>query len=214
MESQVCAACLPTVAIDMLGNIIWIGPLAPGTSADVLIWGGYGPSRTRGYFFHFEVGGHDGGDKGRIHVIVPFIGRKNGTLTAANNLTMTCTGGIGHTLSNYLLACGIGVCLGTSGVVAPMSCTSQSVFCCIIRNFAFAGRSVTPPLDQGGMSCLMFGLTKARRPPRKMGQRMRQKCVCCVVRSAPPSQLVMSLRSTIVLNVLTPTLMGAMLFVK
>ena len=71
-----------TVAVDMLGNIIWICPLAPGTSADVLIWDGYGPSRTRGDFFDFEVGGHDGAYKGRIHVIVPFIGRKNGTLTA------------------------------------------------------------------------------------------------------------------------------------
>ena len=66
----------------MLGNIIWICPLAPGTSADVLIWDGYGPSRTLGDFFDFEVGGHDGAYKGRIHVIVPLIGRKNGTLTA------------------------------------------------------------------------------------------------------------------------------------
>ena len=66
----------------MLGNIIWICPLAPGTSADVVIWDGYGPSRTQGDFFDFEVGGHDGAYKGRIHVIVPFIGRKNGTLTA------------------------------------------------------------------------------------------------------------------------------------
>ena len=49
---------------------------------------------------------------------------------------------------------------------------------------------------------------------RKMRQRMRQKCVCCVARSAPPSQFVMSVRSTIVLNVLTPTLVGPMLFVK
>ena len=42
---------------------------------------------------------------------------------------------------------------------------------------------------------------------------MRKKCVCCVARSAPPSQLVMSVRSTIVLNVLTPTLVGPMMFV-
>ena len=54
----------------MLGNIIWICPLAPGTSADVLIWDGYGPSRTRGDFFDFEVGGHDGAYKGQIHVII------------------------------------------------------------------------------------------------------------------------------------------------
>ena len=90
-----------------------------------------------------------------------------------------------------------------------MSCTSQFVFCCILRNFAFAGKSVTPPMDHGSMSRLMFGLTTATRPPCKMRQRMRQKCVCCVVRSAPPSQFVMSVR-----NVLTPTLVGAMLFVK
>ena len=35
-----------TVAIDMLGNIVWVCPLAPGTSADVLIWDGYGPSAS------------------------------------------------------------------------------------------------------------------------------------------------------------------------
>ena len=100
-------------------------------------------------------------------------------------------------------------------MAAPMSCTSQSVFCCILHNFASEGKSVTPPpMDHGSMSRLMFGLTKATRPPCKMRQRMRQKCVCCVVKSTPPSQFVMSVRSTIVLNVLTPTLVGAMLFVK
>ena len=52
------------------------------TSADILIWDWYGPSRTRGDFFDFEIGGHDGPYKGRIHVIVPFIGRKNGILTS------------------------------------------------------------------------------------------------------------------------------------
>ena len=31
------------VAVDMLGDIIWICPLTPGTSADVLFWDGYGP---------------------------------------------------------------------------------------------------------------------------------------------------------------------------
>ena len=63
------------------------------------------------------------------------------------------------------------------------------------------------------MSRLMFGLTKATRPPRKMRQRMRQKCVCCVANGAPP-QFVMSVSSTIVMNVLAPTLVGPMLFVK
>ena len=70
----------------------------------------------------------------------------------ANDVTMTCTGGIGHTLSSCLLGCGI--------------------------------------------------------------QDEAEVCVCCVARSAPPLQLVMSVRSTVVLNVLTPTLLGPMLFVK
>ena len=43
---------------------------------------------------------------------------------------------------------------------------------------------------------------------------MRQMCVCCVAGSAPPLQFVMSVRSTIALNALTPTLVGPMLFVK
>ena len=37
-----------------------------------------GPSRTRGGFFDFEVGGHDGAYKDRVHMIVRFVGRKNG----------------------------------------------------------------------------------------------------------------------------------------
>ena len=43
---------------------------------------GWDGSRTRGDFFDFEVGGHDGAYKGWIHVIVPLIGRKNATLMA------------------------------------------------------------------------------------------------------------------------------------
>ena len=38
--------------------------------------------------------------------------------------------------------------------------------------------------------------------------------VHCVVTSAPPSQFVVSVRSTIVVNVLTPTLVGMILFIK
>ena len=30
-------------------------------------------------------------------------------------------------------------------LAAPVSCTNQSVFCCMLRNFAFGGKSVTPP---------------------------------------------------------------------
>ena len=34
-------------------------------------------------------------------------------------------------------------------MAAPMSCTSQSVFCCILHNFASGGKSVTPPPPYG-----------------------------------------------------------------
>ena len=56
------------------------------------------------------------------------------------------------------------------------------------------------------MSCLMYGLKKATQPPCKMRERMRQRCVLCVVKNAPPSQFVESVRSIVVRNVLTSTL--------
>ena len=65
-----------TVAIDSLGNIVWICPLAPGTSADVLIWDREGPKRVKGHYMDYEIGSMDGAYKGRLHVAWPFIGRK------------------------------------------------------------------------------------------------------------------------------------------
>ena len=96
----------------------------------------------------------------------------------------------------------------------PMSCTSLCVFCCISCNFAFGGRSVALLMDHGSMSHLTFGLIKATQPPREMRERMGQMCVPCVFRSAPPSQLVVSAKSIIAMNVLIPTLVGIKLFVK
>ena len=57
----------------------WVWPLELGLRTPTLRCGHLsGPSRTRGVFFDFEVGGHDGTYKGRVHVIVPFVGRKKG----------------------------------------------------------------------------------------------------------------------------------------
>ena len=59
--------------------LVW--PLELGSRTPTLRCGHLsGPSCTRGGFFHFEVGGHYGAYKGRVHVIVPFVGRKNGKL--------------------------------------------------------------------------------------------------------------------------------------
>ena len=56
-------------------------PLKLGLRTPTLRWGHLnGPSRTRGGFCDFEVGGHDGAYKGRVHMIVRFVGRKNGNL--------------------------------------------------------------------------------------------------------------------------------------
>ena len=98
-----------------------------------------------------------------------------------------------------------------SSVAALMSCTNPCVFCCISRNFAFGGRSVTHLMGHGTMSRLMFGLMKASQPPRKMRERMRQMCLCYAARSAPPSQFVVSSLSE---NVLMPTLVGNKLFIR
>ena len=54
----------------------------------------------------------------------------------------------------------------------------------------------------------------ASRPPRKRRERERQMCVPCAVRGTPPSQLVVSARSIIVMNVLMPTLVGNKLFIR
>ena len=43
---------------------------------------------------------------------------------------------------------------------------------------------------------------------------MRQRCVLCVVTSAPPSQFVVSATSIIVQNVLYPGVVGIILFVR
>ena len=58
---------------------VFVWPLELGLRTPTLRCGHVsGPSRTRGGFFDFEVGGRDGAYKGRVHVIVPFVGRKNG----------------------------------------------------------------------------------------------------------------------------------------
>ena len=62
-------------AIDALGNIVWICNLNPGTTPDVIIWDKEGPQRSRGQFFYFELGNHDGAYKGRNFSAVPYIGR-------------------------------------------------------------------------------------------------------------------------------------------
>ena len=52
--------CKVAVAIDSLGSIVWICPLAPSTSADVLIWGREDPQQTKGHFTDYEFGPNKG----------------------------------------------------------------------------------------------------------------------------------------------------------
>ena len=55
-------------------------PLEFGLRTATLVCGHLSPSCTTGGFFDFEVRGHDGAYKGRVHVIFPFVGQKNGKL--------------------------------------------------------------------------------------------------------------------------------------
>ena len=150
--------------------------------------------------------------------LVPFMGRKLGTLTARQQCYNDVHGWYRASIEQLFAR------LWHWGLVrniwrgAPNELHQSFRILLHFTQFCIRRQVRHPPYgpstDHGGMFSLMFGLTKATRPPRKMRQRMRQKCVCCVARSAPPLQFVMSVRSTIVLNVLTPTLVGPMLFVK
>ena len=94
-----------------------------------------------------------------------------------------------------------------------MSCTSQCVFCCILHNFAFGGKSVTPPYGprEHVTPHVWTDQSNSAATQDEIEDEAEVFVLCC--RSAPPSQFVMSAKSTIVLNVLTPTLVG-LLFVK
>ena len=65
-----------TVAVDNLGNIVWVCDCMLETTADVMVWDARGPSCTRGQFLEFEIGAHDGAHKGRRPIAVPYIGHK------------------------------------------------------------------------------------------------------------------------------------------
>ena len=53
------------VAIDSLGNIVWICLLSPKTSADVLIWDPEGPKRYKGHvYMYYEMSSMDGATRG------------------------------------------------------------------------------------------------------------------------------------------------------
>ena len=88
------------------GNIVWICPLAPKTSADVLIWDREEPKRSKGHYMDHEIGSMDGADKGRLHVAWPFIGRK--ALTEQQKEYMMIMVSVGNVLSTCSHACGIG----------------------------------------------------------------------------------------------------------
>ena len=83
-EPQVCAFEIileSTLAHQAKFSHALVWPLELGLWTPTLRCGHLsGLSRTRRGFFDFEVVGHDGAYKGRVHVIVPFVGRKNGNL--------------------------------------------------------------------------------------------------------------------------------------
>ena len=59
-----------------LGKMIWICPLSLVSSSDVFIWDRQGPKWSKGHDMDHEVSLMDGAEKGCLHVVMPFIGRK------------------------------------------------------------------------------------------------------------------------------------------
>ena len=60
--------------------LVWVVPRVGVEDSHSSLWPlEWSITHKRG-FVDFEVGGHDGAYKGRVHVIVPFGGRKNGNL--------------------------------------------------------------------------------------------------------------------------------------
>ena len=81
------------IAIDMLGNTIWIGSLTAWMSGDVLLWNGYAPSSMRGICFIF-----------RLRAMMPhtragyisFCFLSGDGITPGKHHTTMCKGGKGH----------------------------------------------------------------------------------------------------------------------
>ena len=69
-------------------------------------------------------------------------------------------------------------------MAAPMSCTRQSVFCCILRNFAFTGKSVTPPTDHGNVPPHVWTNQSNSAATQDEAEDEAEVCVlCCQKRS-------------------------------
>ena len=132
-----------TVAVDNLGNMIWICNLMQGPAADVTIWDQRGPSRTHDQFFHYEVGTHDGAYKGGLHSAVPYM-RPN------KNIIM-CMAFILQGWSTSLLACGTGGLFEMCGQALLSNCMVLCAFCFMLLNFVSADRLGIRPMDFGFM---------------------------------------------------------------
>ena len=162
-----------------------------------------------------KVGSHDGAYNGRTHVIVPFIGRKNGTLTTRQQCYNDVHGWYRAHFEQLFARLWHWGLVGNIWRGGPNELHQSFRILLHFTQFYIRRQVRQPPArTMGACPASRFGLPKATRPPHKMRQRMRRKCVCCVANGTPPSQFVMSVRSTIVMNVLTPILVGPMLFAK
>ena len=175
-----------TVAIAIFGNIVWIWLLALGMSIDVLIWDGHVPSRTRGDFFDFEVGGHD---RARCKSICLFFGRKNGTLTARQQ--------------SYI------------DVHACYKAQIELFFCSFVHFRSDHLLWYHLFMDHGNMFHLMFGrlVVQATHLPCKMMEGLGLRLWHYAAKSTPP-HFVESTMKMIACGVLIHTLAGTKLFIR
>ena len=132
-----------------------------------------------------KLGGQDGAYKGRIHVIVPFIGRKNGTLTARQQSYNDVHGWYRARIEQLFARLWHWGLFWNIWRGDPNELHQSVRILLHFTRFCIRRQVRYPPLlDHGSMSRLMFGLTKATRPPQDEAEDEVEVCVlCCHKRS-------------------------------
>ena len=145
-----------TVAVDFLGNIVWICPLSPGTTPDVLIWDKEGPQRARGDFLTMKQGSTTGLTRAvSIPSSLLWVGKSSQTDKGS---TIPSTVGTGQGGSIFLPTCGTGRWCETSGQVQKLTCMTLCACCSTPPSFCASVRCCTNPMEEEEesiLSCLV-----------------------------------------------------------
>ena len=139
-ESHICKVSVP---IDSLGHIVWICPLAPGTSVDVFVWDDEGPQRAKGHFKNYELAPMIA----LIKATYTPLSLSLGTIRHSGNKNTTVSMDIAHLRWNICASvCGTGIwCAKFGGATGPHF-ASLTACCCTSPNFELRTKLATRPI--------------------------------------------------------------------